>query len=100
MAKLDALLRKYRERTACDPIEPVELKVLARLRGREAASVGAIAARPAFRPAAIAGGFFMGLVAVGFAPLATTATASVPELAVFAPDAPNLPSTWLGQTKK
>ncbi len=41
MAKLDALLRKYRERTACDPIEPVELKVLARLRGREAASVGA-----------------------------------------------------------
>ena len=100
MPKLDALLRKYKERTECDPVEPVELKVLARLRGRETGSVRAITARPVFRPAAMATGFFIGLVAVGLAPVTITATASPQELAVFAPDASNLPSTWFGRTTK
>ena len=100
MPKLDDLLHKYKERTACDPVEPLELKVLARLRGKEAASMGSIAARPVFRPAAMASGFFMGLVAVGLAPVTISATAAPPELAAFAPDASNLPSTWFGQTTK
>lgn len=100
MPKLDHLLRKYKERTACDPVGPVELKVLARLRGKEAASIRSITARPVFRPAAMASGFFMGLIAVGFAPITISATAAPPELAAFAPDASNLPSTWFGQTRK
>lgn len=100
MPKLDALLRKYKERTECDPIAPVELKVLARLRGREMGSVRAIAARPVFRPTAMAAGFIMGLIAVGLAPATITATAAPPELAVFASDASNLPSTWFGRTTK
>ncbi|WP_428406754.1 hypothetical protein [Hyphococcus sp.] len=99
MPKLDQLLLKYKERTACEPVEPVELKVLAKLRAGQVTSVRAIAARPPFRQVAVASGFFTGLIAVGLAPVTTTATATdfVPELAAFAPDAPELPSTWFGR---
>ncbi len=98
MSKFDALLRRYKERTTCDPSESIELMVLARISAREAMSPGAVLSARAFRPGAMAAGLLMGLVTAGLMPVATSSAATATtDLAIFAPDAPHLPSTWLGR---
>lgn len=97
MSRFEALLRKYREQTACDPADSLELNVLARLRNEASDSVLTPLSKPSVRPAAAAVGLLMGLLAVAAPPFAAGAEGPMPELTVFAPDAPQLLSTWMGR---
>lgn len=99
MARFAALLRKYREQTECDPPGYIEARVLARLRGGPLRGAQVYLGAPANRLAAMAAGLAIGLLTVAAPPLGANAATPVPELTVFAPDAPHLPSTWLGRIK-
>ncbi len=99
MSRFDEILRRYKERTACEPSRPVELQVLARIRAQEAASPNAIIALPAFRPGAMAASLLMGMFAVGLVPAATSAASPVSDLSVFSPDTPQLALIQLGKTR-
>jgi hypothetical protein len=97
MSRFEALLRKYREQTACDPADSLELNVLARLRNEASDSLQTNLSKPSVRPAAATVGLLVGLLAVAAPPFAAGAEGPIPELTVFAPDAPQLLSTWMGR---
>jgi hypothetical protein len=95
MSRFEALLRKYREQTACDPTDSIESTVLARLRMKSGDSGQARLAKPSIRWAAIGAGLAIGLLAAALPPFAANAERPMPELAVFAPDAQHPPLIWL-----
>lgn len=99
MSRFEALLRKYGEQTECDPPGSIEAKVLSRVHPGARVTIQTCLARPAVRAAAMAASLAMGFLTVAAPPVAATAGEPLPELAVFAPDAPHLPSTWLGRIK-
>lgn len=99
MSRFEALLRKYRNETACAPPNSIEAKVLERVRAKRDRAIFSYLAKPSRRPAAMAAGMAIGLLTVAAPPFAASAKAPLPELAVFAPDAPYLPSTWLDHAK-
>ena len=100
MSRLDALLRKYKEQTQCEPPGSIEINVFSRLRNGGGQEIPAFLSSPASRLAAMAASAAIGLaIAVAPSVAASTAEEPVPELAVFAPDAPHLPSSWLGRIK-
>lgn len=99
MSNFDELMRRYKERTACDPSGPIELRVLARVRAQEAASPSRIIALPAFRPGAMAAAMVMGIMAVGLVPVTTSAASPVTDLSIFSPDAPQLALMRLSNSK-
>lgn len=94
MSRFEALLRKYREQTACDPTDSIESNVFARLRTNRGDSVRAHFTKPQIRSAAIVAGLGMGLLAAA-RPFTANAGGPMPELAVFAPDAQHSPLVWL-----
>lgn len=95
MSRFEALLRKYREQTACDPTDSIESNVFARLRMKSGDSAQAHLAKPQIRSAAIAAGLAMGLLAAAAPPSTANAEGPMPELAVFAPGAQHSPLVWL-----
>lgn len=95
MPRFDAVLKKYREHTECNPSAQLESTVFARIENRGSDGFHALITRPEFRSAAMVAGLLIGMAAVAAPPSNVSATPSLPELAVFAPDAPHLPSTWL-----
>lgn len=99
MSNFDKLMQRYKERTACEPSGPIELRVLARVRALQAVSPGRIVALPAFRPGAMAVAMVMGIMAVGLVPVTTSAASPVTDLSIFSPDAPQIPLTRLSNTK-
>jgi hypothetical protein len=94
MSDLDALLRKYRDRTSCNPPDATEIRVLTHIRASGAASPLPLMFQPAFRPAAMLAGLFIGIAFAGLAPVLTPNHAA-PDLSVFAADSSYLASSWL-----
>lgn len=95
MSRFEALLRKYKERSECDPPEFAASNVFARLRLASGDSVQALLARPQIRSAALAAGLVMGLIAATAPPIMANAAEPMPELTVFAPDMEHPPLIWL-----
>lgn len=94
MLNLDALLRKYRDRTSCNPPDAIEIQVLTHIRAGGIATPHHFMVQPAFRLAAMLTGLFIGIVFAGLAPVLTPGH-SIPDLGVFAADSPYLASSWL-----
>ena len=99
MVRIEALLRQYGKETECDPPGSIEAKVLDRVRAKAESPISTWLGGAWFRPAAMAAGLAMGLLSIALPPFTANAKSTVPELAMFAPDAPHLLSTWLDQTK-
>lgn len=99
MSRFEALLRRYRNDTECAPPHSIESKVLERVGSKRDSAIFSYFNKPAGRPAAMAAGMAMGLLTVAAPPFTASARGPLPELTVFAPDAPYLPSTWLDHAK-
>lgn len=99
MPDLDALLRKYKDRTSCNPPDALELQVLTQVRVTEAAASLPLITQPAFRPAAMVAGLVIGVFIAGITP-DMTPTYSTADLGVFAADSPHLASAWLNPNSK
>ena len=99
MPDLDALLRKYRDRTSCNPPDTIELRVLTQIQAAEAAAPLQLIMQPAFRPAAMFAGLVIGVFIAGIAPVLTPAH-STADLGIFAADSPHLASASLNANSK
>lgn len=95
MSRFEAILQKYRERTARRPSDLIETRVLSRLDRRGGGAANALTVTRYFPPLAIAAGLAIGVMLSAATPIGFPASPTIPELAVFSPDAPHLPSTWL-----
>ena len=95
MSRFETLLRRYRKKTECEPPNSIESKVLERVRAARDPGFLSYLASPARRPAAMAVGVAIGVLTVAAPPFAASAGTPLPELVIFAPDAPYLPSNWL-----
>lgn len=99
MPDLDALLRKYKDRTSCNPPDAIESQVLTQIQATEAAAFLPLIIQPAFRPAAMFTGLVIGIIIAGTMP-ALRPTHSTADLGVFAADSPYLASAWLNPNPK
>lgn len=95
MPRFESILQKYRDRTERMPSDLVESQVLSRIERGGGGAVHALIATRAFPPVAMAVGLAIGIALSAAAPVSASVSHPMPELAVFSPDAPHLPSTWL-----
>lgn len=96
MSKLDRSLSRYKAKTEMDPSTSLELDVWNRLGAQQSIFSFPILRRPAFRAAAMSLGFVIGVSGAGLSHVMAPVEQPMADLAVFAPDAPYLLSSWLG----
>gem|GEM_PF-5020142 len=99
MSKLDKHLSRYKAKTEINPPRSLEEDVWRKIRTQQSIFSFPALVRPAFQATAVSIGLIIGVLGTGLSYAMAPSDEPMTGMAVFAPDAPHLPSTWLGTTK-
>jgi len=99
MSKLEKHLSRYKAKTEVAPPKSLEAEVWKKIRAQQSIFTFPALIRPSFQATAVSIGLSIGIMATGLSFATAPAEEAMTGLAVFSPDAPHLPSSWLGTTK-
>ncbi|PHQ60926.1 MAG: hypothetical protein COC03_00845 [Robiginitomaculum sp.] len=99
MSKLDNHLSRYKAKTEIDPPRSLEAGIWRNIQAQQSIFSFSALIRPAYQATAVSIGLLIGVLGTGLSSAMVPPDQPMTGLAVFAPDAPHLPSSWLGTTK-